>query len=216
MSAAAPTIQDAQNAAPKKGKKKLIIMVVAAVLVLAIGGGVAMVMMKKKAAEAAAAADEDGGETAHAAAPKKGKDDHHTPPVFLPLEPFVVNLADKDADRFAQIGITLEIEDAKAAEELKAYMPSIRNGVLMVLSHKTSRELMELTGKQELALAIKREAVRPLGFDLPEPEKADADAKTAKDDGDDEDKPKKKKKKKAAAEEATPVKNVLFSSFIIQ
>ena len=214
MSAAAPTIEDAQNAAPKKGKKKLIIMVVAAVLVLAIGGGVAMVMMKKKAAEAAAAAEDDGGDAPHAAAaPKKGKDDHHAPPVFLPLEPFVVNLADKDADRFAQVGITLEIEDAKAAEELKAYMPAIRNGVLMVLSHKTSKELMELTGKQELAMAIKREAVRPLGFEMAEPEKADA-----KDDAsaDDEDKPKKKKKKKAPVEESLPVKNVLFSSFIIQ
>jgi flagellar protein FliL len=215
MSAAAPA--DAAAPAPK-GKKKLIIIVAALVLVLGGGGAAAMVIMKKKAAEAeaAAAADEDGGETkAHAPKKKVAKDEHKTPPVFMPLEPFVVNLADKDADRFAQVGITLEVEDAKASEELKAYMPAIRNGVLMVLSHKTSKELMEVSGKQLLAASIKREAVRPLGFDLPDPEKAKADE--ASDDDEDQAPKKKKKKKKAAeAEEDTPVKNVLFSSFIIQ
>lgn len=215
MSAAAPA--DAAAPAPK-GKKKLIIIVAALVLVLGGGGAAAMVIMKKKAAEAeaAAAADEDGGETKAHAAPKKkvAKDEHKTPPVFMPLEPFVVNLADKDADRFAQVGITLEVEDAKASEELKAYMPAIRNGVLMVLSHKTSKELMEVSGKQLLAASIKREAVRPLGFDLPDPEKAKADE--AADDDEDQAPKKKKKKKKAEVEEDTPVKQVLFSSFIIQ
>lgn len=212
MSAAA-----AAEAAPPKGKKKLIIMIAAAVLVLGLGGGGAAVFMAKKkaaaAAEAAAAEDEEGG--GHAKAKPKGKDAHAAAPVFLPLEPFVVNLADKEADRFAQVGITLEIADAKAADELKAYMPAIRNGILMVLAHKTSKELLERSGKEALAIEVMRESVRPLGYEPSEDEAEEKPAKEGAKDADDADaKPKKKKKKKAV--DPGPVKHVHFSSFIIQ
>jgi flagellar FliL protein len=40
--------------------------------------------------------------------------------VFVPLEPFTVNLADREAERYAQIGMTLEIEDAKVGDQIKA------------------------------------------------------------------------------------------------
>src|SRR6185369_12807120 len=78
------------------------------------------------------------------------------------------NLADRDAERFAQIGITLELEDPKFADELKAYMPAIRNGVLMVLAHKTSAQMLGRKGKEALAAEIMREAVRPLGIEIDE------------------------------------------------
>ena len=205
MSAAA-----AAEAAPPapKGKKKLIIIIAVVLVLLLGGGGAAFFMMKKKAAEAAAAAAAAEGEDAPAAK-AHGADAKHDaahPPVFMPLEPFVVNLADKESDRYAQIGITLEIDDPKTADQLKAYMPAIRNGILMVLAHKTSTELLERKGKEALAAEIMRETVRPLGIELEEPE-ADAAA-------DDEDKPKKKKKKKAPVD--NPVKHVHFSNFIIQ
>lgn len=207
MSAAAATGTEAA-AAPPKGKKKLIIIIAAVLLLAAVGGGGAVFMMKKKAAEAAAAAEaeaegEDGAPAKKAAAKK----DHGAPPAFLPLEPFIVNLADKEVDRYAQIGVTLEIDDAKTADQLKAYMPAIRNGILMVLAHKTSAELLERKGKEALAAEIMRETVRPLGIELEEPE-AEAPA-------DDEDKPKKKKKKAKPAAD-NPVKHVHFSNFIIQ
>jgi hypothetical protein len=53
--------------------------------------------------------------------------------VFVPLDPFTVNLADRDAERYAQIGVTLEIEDAKVGDQIKAYMPAIRNNILMAM-----------------------------------------------------------------------------------
>ena len=128
---------------------------------------------------------------------------------------FVVNLADKDMDRFAQVGITLEIADAKAADDLKAYMPAIRNGILMVLAHKTSKELLERAGKEALALEVMRESVRPLGIEPPEDdavEEKPVAKEGEKADGDE--KPKKKKKK--APVDPGPVRHVHFSSFIIQ
>ncbi len=210
MSAAAAT--DAVDAgAPKKGKKKLII-IVALALLLAGGGGAAAFIMKKKAADAAAAeADEEGGSKKPAALHTPAKDNHGAPPTFVALDPFVVNLADKDVDKIAQIGITLEVEDAKFAEQMKLYMPAIRNGILMVMAHKTSQQLLERSGKEALAEAIMRESVRPMGIEVDD---EDEDA-PAKDAADGEDKPKKKKKKKRAAT-YNPVSHVLFSSFIIQ
>jgi len=226
--APAPVPDAAEVAAPKKGKKKLIIIIAAVLLVVLAGGGAAVFMMKKKAdAEAAAAAEAeaDGGdaETSADAAPKEHagshakKDEHKGPPVFVPLDPFVINLADRDVERFAQIGITLQVDDAKVAEELKLYMPAVRNGVLMVLAHKTSKELLERSGKEKLASEIMREAVRPMGIVIEAPE--DEDAAPADENADAADKPKPKakaKKKKKKEPEHNPVVSVNFSSFIIQ
>ena len=139
MSAAAAS---AEQPAPKKNSKKLFIIIGVVVVLLLGGGGAGFMIWKKKAAEAEAAAAEEGGEEAQAAAkPKPAKRDPKLPPAYMPLDPFVVNLADRDADRYAQIGVTLEIDDPKFAEEMKPYMPAIRNAVLMILSHKTAAEL---------------------------------------------------------------------------
>jgi flagellar FliL protein len=159
----------------KRGKKKLLIMVAAALaLVLVLGGG-AVVYLKKRAAHAAAeaaAADDDGTGTATATADAAGHDGHDgmSPPTYLPLDPFVVNLADKEADRYAQVGITLEVESSVFADQMRGYMPSIRNAILMVITRKTSRELLEPMGKEQLADEIAREAVRPMGIEIAAPQ----------------------------------------------
>ena len=215
MSAAAATA-DAGGAKPAKGKKKLMIMIVGLLVVLLGGGGAAMVLLKKKAP-----AGEDGEEAAAPAAAehKAAKIDLKHPPTFVPLDPFVVNLADREADRYAQIGITLQVDDAHFGEEMKAFMPAIRNGILMILSHKTSKELQDRGGKEILAGQIQREAARAMGIDIEEPDPeddadADADAPKAAEAAP-KPKPKKKKKKKKAAED-NPIAQVLFSNFIIQ
>jgi flagellar FliL protein len=193
----------ASDAAPK-GKKKLIIMIAAVVLLLVVAGGAAMFMMKKKAADADS---EDGGEADHAPAAHAKIDPKH-PPVFLPLEPFTVNLADRETDRFAQVGITLEVVDAPTGEQMKAFMPAIRSNVLMLLAHKTAAELLTLEGKQKLAREIQRAAVLPMGIEL------DIDDEDAEHQ-DEGAAPKKKKKKKKATTEG-PVSKVHFSNFIVQ
>lgn len=209
MSAAAPTI-DAGVAPAKKGKKKLIMIVAAVVLLLIVAGGAALLLLKKKAAQDADGADEN---VAAAQAEHGSKPDLKHPPTFLPLDPFVVNLADKEADRYAQVGITLEVADAHFAEEMKAFMPAIRNGILMILAHKSSRELLDRAGKEQLAAEILRESARTMGIEVEEPE-----AVEDKPAADDEDKPKAKAKKKAhkAPTEPNPIKHVHFSNFIVQ
>lgn len=212
MSAAPAATADAAPPA-KGGKKKLIIIIAAVLLVVLIGGGAAFFLLKKKPAEGEEG-EEDGGQgkakaEAHepAAKPKPKHDPKH-PPVFVPLDPFTVNLADKESERYAQVGVTLEIEDAKTGEELKAYMPAIRNNILMVLSHKTAAQLLTREGKDKLAQSILYAAVRPLGYDIEEDE--DEEAPPAADA------PPKKKKKKKKVPSNLPVTAVHFSNFIVQ
>jgi len=208
MSAAAAAPANAGAAVPaKKGKKKLILIVAAALLLLLVlGAGAAVVLLKKKAA---AASDEA---TTSASAEHAGaKPDLKHPPTFLPLDPFVVNLADKDADRYAQIGITFEVEDPKFAEQMKAFMPAIRNGILMILSHKSSGELLDRAGKEQLAAGILRESARTMGIEVEAPEPAAAKKAEAG-----EEEPKPKKKKAGVAAEPNPIKHVHFSNFIVQ
>ncbi len=207
------TAAAAEAPAPAKGKKKLIIIIAAAVLVLVVGGGAAAMMMKKKAAAAEESADGEDGEKR---APTKAvaKFDPKAVPAFVPLDPFTVNLADRTAERYAQIGITLELVDAKQSEQIKAYMPAIRNNVLMVIAERTAEELMGRDGKTKLAERVRRETSRALGYEVDDEEGAEGDDAPEKSDKAAAKNGKKKKKKPASPE--LPVKAVHFSNFIIQ
>ena len=212
MSAAA-----AEAAAPKNGgKKKLLIILAAAVLLVGGGGTGALVFIKKRQAAAEAAAEEGDDAAAAEAHPAKAAahDEHRTPPTFVPLDPFVINLADHDADRYAQIGITLQVPDAHAGDDINNYKPAIRNNILLLLAHKTSEELAGREGKEKLAAEIRRESLRAMGYELPEEDEA-ATAKDGAASGAAEAAPR-KKAKKAKAPENLPITAVVFSSFIIQ
>ncbi|WP_345060237.1 flagellar basal body-associated FliL family protein [Acidovorax lacteus] len=175
----------------------LIIIIAVLVLVLAGGGAAAFLLMGKKNAE-----DEEGAAPARKEAPKVA-------PTFLPMENMVVNLADPGGDRFAQIGITVEVADAKTADQVKQYMPSIRSGVLLLVSQRTSAELLQREGKEKLAHDILREVSKPLGYTVPakktRKEPAADDEESEEDD--------RAARRKAAQ---NPVHRILFSSFIIQ
>ena len=205
----------------KRGKKKLIILAAAALAVLLAGGGGTVWFLKKRAHAALEATAGEEGATAAEAAHAAAKPDARTPPTYLPLDPFVINLADKDSDRYAQIGITLEVESPMFADQMKGYMPAVRNAILMIIAHKTSKELLGRAGKEELAEEIMREAVRPMGIEIavPEPVTAPVAAVVAASGAQDEAAPIEIKKvvvKKPGETVRNPVQHVHFSSFIIQ
>lgn len=190
--AKAEAVEDVKT--PVKSKKLLII-AAAGVLVLAlIGAGVWYFLAKQKATV------EDGEEPAAQVVEHKG------PPTFLPLDNMVVNLADPGGEKVAQIGVTLELADAKATEKVKQYLPAIRSGILILISQRTAEELLQREGKEKLAADILAEASRPFA-----PDEAQSKAKAKKD----ADKSKKKTADKKTADEG-PVRGVLFSSFIVQ
>jgi flagellar FliL protein len=207
MSAAA-TADEA--APPPKGKKKLIIIIAAVLVVVLAGGGAALMLMKKSSAAA-----EDAAETAEAdeGKPAKKADAKRDPkavPVFVSLDPFTVNLADRDADRYAQVAVTLELTDATLEPQIKSYMPAVRHNILLALSDRTAGELLARDGKQALAERIRRETARALGYKVPSEEQIQAAAdETGSEDA-------QRKKRRKAAEPELPIRAVHFGNFIIQ
>jgi len=127
-------------------------------------------------------------------------------PTFLPLENMVVNLADPGGDRFVQLGITLELQDDKTATLVKQYLPSIRSGVLLLVSQRSSEELLLREGKEKLAAEIRDEVSRPLGLGA-----GKARAQASDESADEDDRPRRRQQQPQGA-----VRRVLFSSFIIQ
>ena len=155
MATKAPAAGEAE-AKPAKGKKMLIIILAVVILLVVAGGGAAFFLLKKKGADA---------EGEEEAAPAKAKVDLKAPPTFLPLENMVVNLADPGGNRFAQVGITLQLDSVATGDAVKAFMPSIRNGILLLLSQRTTDELLQVQGKEQLAADIIAEVSRQLGFE---------------------------------------------------
>ena len=146
--AANSNVTDINEARPKS-RKKLIVIAIAGMLLLGGGGAAAWHFMKPAAPQA------------HA--------DVKTPPpapVFVELEPFTVNLA---GDRILQTGITLQVKDAKDGEQLKLYMPQVKNRMLLLLSAKSIDDLQSPNGKQALATDIGTSLKQPYAPDLAPP-----------------------------------------------
>lgn len=184
MSAAAATADAPVPIKPKKSRKLLFILIGLVVFAM-IGAAGAFFLLKANTAEG-----EDG-------APEESSavDEHPSPPTFLPLDSMVVNLADAGGNRFAQLGITLQLQDEKTSEDIKVYMPSIRNSILILISQRTSDEMLLIEGKEKLAADIINEISRVMRYTPP----AKAGAQT-----------------KRPPAEPHPVQGVLFSSFLIQ
>ena len=141
MSTAA--VAEGAPAAPKKGKMKLISILAVLVLLIA-GGGVGGYIFLMKKNNSAGHADEQKAK-AHV---------KHGPPVFAPLEPFTVNLADPGREHYLQIGLTYEVATGDVADALKAQMPLIRSRVLLLLTSRTADELASAQGKSKLATEL--------------------------------------------------------------
>ncbi|MDH5338636.1 MAG: flagellar basal body-associated FliL family protein [Rubrivivax sp.] len=190
---------DAALPPPVKGKKKLILIIAAAAFLLLAGLGVGAMLLLKQQSHGADMPDEHPAPEEHASA---ARDPAH-PPAYVPLDPFTVNLADKQSDRYAQVAVTLELSDPATAESIKAFMPAVRNNILLTLANKTATELMEPDGKSRLAEDIQRETARALGLPV---------------DGAPADGGNRGKRKSSGHKEAPamPVSAVYFSTFIIQ
>ena len=117
---------------------------------------------------------------------KKKEDKDERKPAYTPLEPFTVNLTSEAGDQFLQVAITLDMNDPAAVEKSKVYMAKIRNDIMIHLSGKKPSELATKEGKQSLGIELRNQINAVL-----EPDSVG---------------------KKGGG----PVKEVLFTSFIIQ
>lgn len=120
-------------------------------------------------------------------ASKKKKGDKEAAPVYVALDVFTVNLVPEQGDQFLQLGISLEVTDASVGDRLRTHTPKVRNKVMLLLSDKKASQLITKDGKEKLA-----EEIREQLNEIVEP--TTAKGKKTED----------------------PVKEVLFTSFIIQ
>ncbi len=212
MSAEAPV------APPKKSSKKMII-VIAMVILLGGGGAGAWYFMSLRNA-AALAQLEGGDDTAHV--PESKKHDKAHKPIFTTLDNFTVNLNDPGGMHLAQIGITLEVEDATIDIAIKDHLPVVRNRILLLISAKKIEDLLTLDGKSNLARQIQIATAQSIGVDIPMddgvPEAThgdgpgtDASHQVAAPAAVKTGKPASRKKSVT-----NPVREVLFSTFIVQ
>ena len=68
----------------------------------------------------------------------------------LPMDPFVVNIAETNGERYLKIVIQLEVSGPGVGPELDQLKPRIRDSILDLLTPKTYKDLMDLAGKQRL------------------------------------------------------------------
>ena len=134
---------------PKKGTGVLRLVVVAVVMLLVGGGSAWFVFGHKKTPPGAQA-----------------KPVHTTAPVFMTLEPFVVNLAG-DVQRYLQVGIDLRVADGSVTDQIKVHLPEIRNGVLLLLSGKKVEDLAAVEQKNQLRSEIREVVNKALGVNTP-------------------------------------------------
>lgn len=83
----------------------------------------------------------------------------------MPLEDFIVNLADPGGDHFLKITVNLELSKAKGKtpEDLKEKVPQIRDAVIMTLSDKERDSVTPTKGREKLKDEIKKQVNASLG-----------------------------------------------------
>lgn len=152
--------------APAEKKKlpmKLIIIVLAVVLVLgsAAAGYFLFFGNKGKSAGKEDPGKETKKEQVKEKAPKEGgKEGEGASGNLKQLEPFIVNLADAEGQRYLKAVMQFEVDNPAAEGEIQEKLPQIRDEVLMILSNKTFDDVSTTAGKRmikrEIATAVNK------------------------------------------------------------
>lgn len=149
------------GAPPPKSTKKLILFgLVALIAVGAVAGGVFFYFNKGKApagdnaAVEAAKEEEKKEEGGHGGGHGGGEPEKKGNALLVTLEPFILNLADVDTNRYLKISIVLEFADAKGAGTAEGKMPQIRDALILLMSSLTYGDIHSVEGKLTLQSEI--------------------------------------------------------------
>ncbi len=150
MSDKQPPEAAGQTAAATPAKSSKLVVIAGVVVLLLAGGGGAFWWFTRSAKAASAEAPKK-----EAAEPAGG---------VVPLEPFLVNLADKSGSRYLRTTLKLIVPDEKTAERIAKNDVAItrtRSAILELLTTETAEQLVTADGKAALKKAI-GERVSPL------------------------------------------------------
>ena len=83
--------------------------------------------------------------------------------IFVPLDPFTVNLQPENGDQYLQVGLSVKVTEAVVADAIKQQIPEIRNRILLLLSSKKASEISTVAGKQQLSTDAMNEIKQSIG-----------------------------------------------------
>jgi flagellar FliL protein len=129
----------AEEALVKTGSgKKMMMLGLVGVLLLGGGGGAAWFFM--------------GGEKEEGKHAKDTHEEAHVeePGPVMELDPFLLNLADRDEQRFLKVSIKLELDRPEEETDFPNKVPAIRDALLVLLSSKESQLLRTVNGKRRI------------------------------------------------------------------
>lgn len=89
-------------------------------------------------------------------------------PIFVPLEPFTVNLQPGGRSRFLHVAVTLKMTDAKSQAQVAQYLPEVRSRVLSTLSNRQAGSLATPEDKARLSGEIMTALSQPFAPNLPQ------------------------------------------------
>ncbi len=130
--------------APKKKSKLLLFIIIGVVVVLLAGGVAAYFFLFSQPS------DKELAQQIKQEQQKKAKQQGPTVGVFMPLDPFIVNLADPQARHFLKATIVLELADNSAKSEASKLLPVIRNSIIILLTSQTMDDIITTEGKMRL------------------------------------------------------------------
>jgi flagellar FliL protein len=143
-----PDKKDEKTAEGGAAKKKPPIIIIAiAIAAVAIIGG--LVVGKTVSAKSKSAAEK----------PKP------VPGPIMPLDEFLVNLADPSGDHFLKVTVALELDPKSGAtpDTLKDRVAPIRDAVLTALCSRTRDQITPLDGRDQLKADIRKDVNTALG-----------------------------------------------------
>ena len=116
-----------------------ILLIVMGILLLGGGGGAAWYFM-------GGTDEKPNAHEEHA----KAEGTHEEPGPIMELEPFLLNLADRDELRFLKVSIKLELDRPEEKTDFQNKIPAIRDALLVLLSSKESQILRTVNGKRRV------------------------------------------------------------------
>lgn len=85
--------------------------------------------------------------------------------IDMQMDPFLVNLSDPGGGHYLKATLTVELENQRAADWINARLPRVRDRVLLLLSSKTSEDLLSAEGKFRLRDDVLRAINEVMGED---------------------------------------------------
>jgi flagellar FliL protein len=144
------------QAAGEKKKFPVMAIVIALVAVLVLGGAAAgyfLIVGPKMAASGGKEGEAKAAKHEQSKEKKSGEGEAGASGNMKQLDPFIVNLADAQGQRYLKVVMQLEFDNAEAEGEVQGKLPQVRDEILMILSNKTFDDVSTTAGKK----MVKRE-----------------------------------------------------------